>query len=102
MIALVAMLAIAGPPEQSLDRVQIEAAKLRQLLELERCAAIAPCPRQHACPACETCPAPEPCPSCPPCKSVVPPVVKALPTWIPVVVAAVSCLALGVIAGGVL
>ncbi len=67
MIALVAMLAIAGPPEQSLDRAQIEAAKLRQLLEVERCATIAPCPRQHACPACEaclscpTCPEPEPC-----------------------------------------
>lgn len=97
-MVLAAMIVIAGPPEQSLDRAAVEAAKLRQVLEVQRCRQLAPCPKPSPCADCPPCIAPVPCMECPQ------PVVakKTLPTWVPVVVAAAGALALGVIAGGVL
>jgi len=64
MSLLLPVLALVASPEQSLDKAAVEAGRLRQVLEVERCADIAPCPKPALCAvcrACPTCPDREPC-----------------------------------------
>jgi hypothetical protein len=103
MTALILML-LASPADDALRQAEIEAARVRSLLEVSRCREIAPCP---TCPRCRPCPQPEPCPSCPKieetvaleCLPVVPcPVVHAPPpAWRWLVAGGVGGVVLGVV-----
>jgi hypothetical protein len=64
MSLLLPVLALVTSPEQSLDKAAVEAGRLRQVLEVKRCAELAPCPKPTPCPVCATC---QTCPDCAPC-----------------------------------